>query len=220
MPWRIDFPPAPRLFWSEVAIRCILITTFMATEDFHPFWRIIQPEEYWLYRFPQTASYVTTSMLYGIAISSVVGIVLIFFPLHRSFLELWAGLLVPSLALPMTGVITNTIKLTVGRPRPDYFDRCYPGVKDFDGTQPCTGDPSDVIEGRKSFPSGHSSVTFCSMGFLALYLAGQLGVFNNRGRGQAWRLCAAMTPLVLATVAAISRTMDYHLIGKTSLWEQ
>ena len=54
------------------------------------------------------------------------------------------------------------------------------------------------------------SVTFCSMGFVALYIAGQLGVFNNRGRGHAWRLCLAIAPLVLAAVGAISRTMDYH----------
>lgn len=34
--------------------------------------------------------------------------------------------------------------------------------------------------------------------------------FNYRGRGQSWRLCISITPLVLATLVAVSRTCDYH----------
>ena len=96
--------------------------------------------------------------------------------------------------MPLNGVVTDIIKLTVGRPRPDFFFRCWPeagypeDVSVFqihkDGTQDlkCTGDLLVIAEGRKSFPSGHSSFSFSTFGFVFFYVCGKLNVFSPRQR--------------------------------------
>ncbi|WIA16712.1 hypothetical protein OEZ85_013367 [Tetradesmus obliquus] len=68
-------------------------------------------------------------------------------------------------AVMVTGAITNLIKPPVGRLRPDFNARCWPdGVMVWEkedalgGWPKCTASSHDSIdEGRKSFPSGHSS---------------------------------------------------------------
>uniref|UniRef100_UPI0035902D8D phospholipid phosphatase 5 n=1 Tax=Myxine glutinosa TaxID=7769 RepID=UPI0035902D8D len=73
----------------------------------------------------------------------------------------------------------------------------------------CSGLPTEVSEGLKSFPSGHSSHVFAGLGFLALYLAGKLRCFVPAMRAPGLRLIIAIFPLFIAALIAVSRICDY-----------
>ncbi|CAA7397651.1 unnamed protein product [Spirodela intermedia] len=111
----------------------------------------------------------------------------------------------------ITGLITEVIKTAVGRPRPDFFWRCFPdGKAAFDSTGDviCNGVKKVIKEGYKSFPSGHASWSFTGLGFLALYLSGKIRAFDRKGHIA--KLCIVFFPLLVAALVAISRVDDYR----------
>ncbi|KAE9606105.1 hypothetical protein Lal_00025201 [Lupinus albus] len=126
------------------------------------------------------------------------------YDLHHAIL----GLMFASL---ITGVITDSIKDAVGRPRPNFFLRCFPDkipVFDIDtGDVLCSGDAKVIKEGYKSFPSGHTSWSFAGLGFLTWYLSGKVRVFDRRGHIA--RLCIALFPLLIASLVGVTRVDDY-----------
>ncbi|XP_022098336.1 phospholipid phosphatase 5-like [Acanthaster planci] len=209
MAWRCIIKPSAVKMMIEILVRLVLSAIFLVTEEMEPFHRIIQPEEMWLYRNPVTDSYTTTPMLFTI-ISLVPAVVITTFAIiKQDKKDTQQAVLAVTLALALNGVVTNSVKLTVGRPRPDFFWRCFPDGKSTLDMK-CTGNPDTIKEGRKSFPSGHSSFAFAGLGFTALYLAGKLRCFESQGRGSSWRLCLSGTPMLAATLIALSRTADYH----------
>ncbi|VAI76701.1 unnamed protein product [Triticum turgidum subsp. durum] len=111
----------------------------------------------------------------------------------------------------ITAIVTVAIKDAVGRPRPDFFWRCFPdGVPKYDnvtGDVICHGKPGAIKEGYKSFPSGHASGAFAGLGFLSWYLAGKMKAFDRRGHIA--KLCIVLLPLLSATMVAVSRVTDY-----------
>ncbi|KAF9009401.1 phosphatidic acid phosphatase type 2/haloperoxidase [Cyathus striatus] len=133
----------------------------------------------------------------------------------RSWWDLHNSTLGLILGLAITGAITQFVKITVGRPRPDIIDRCQPPASTVDpefglsNWTICTQTDSGILrDGFRSFPSGHSSMSFAGLGFLAYYLAGKLHLFDNRGHaGKAW---ISVSPFFAAALVAISRTMDYR----------
>lgn len=110
-----------------------------------------------------------------------------------------------SLAVALTTMTTIVTKNMVGRPRPDFYDRCKPDLSREELF--CTGDSRIIREGRKSFPSGHSSTSFAGLGFAGFFLFGQLHVFD--GRGRTWSLVVSLAPFLGALMVAVSRVMDY-----------
>ncbi|KAK3585479.1 hypothetical protein CHS0354_003327 [Potamilus streckersoni] len=182
---------------------------FFWSDDAKPFFRIIQPEEYWLYNFPSTPSYYPSWLLWITVILVPTVTVGGFWILNRDVTDLIQGVLGANLSVFLAGSITNCLKLGVGRPRPDFLARCFPDghIKD---DMKCTGNIDIVIEGYKSFPSGHSSLSFSCMVYVSLYLAGKLHSFGKAGRGSGFKLCCVFLPIIWAIMIAVSRTADYH----------
>ncbi|XP_049883477.1 phospholipid phosphatase 5-like isoform X2 [Pectinophora gossypiella] len=193
----------------EILIRIALLSAFCYMESMSPFVRVVHRSDMESeYKYPRRESYVPGGALWVIVLAV---------PCALSLLA-WAGcndcndaleiLLAWSLALGINGVVTDTVKLIAGRPRPDFFYRCYPDGIETDDLQ-CTGDPDDIMEGRKSFPSGHSSLSFCSLGVASAWFCGRLGVLSRR-RGSGARVLACLAPLLGAACIALSRSCDYH----------
>ncbi|KAL8449584.1 hypothetical protein Emed_003016 [Eimeria media] len=80
-------------------------------------------------------------------------------------------------------VLTEVLKNVVGSLRPHFLSVCKPnweqlvckrgGEYVYVSSYECRGEESSVVEARRSFPSGHSSFTFCGMLYTALYLQGR-----------------------------------------------
>ncbi|XP_052773671.1 phospholipid phosphatase 5-like [Mya arenaria] len=194
---------------SEIAVRIFLMAFFFYTDKMPGFRRKIQQEEYWLYKFPRTPDYYPSRYLWCTLFFAPVVTGWLMYYFTRDLVDFIQFILGSVLSIFLGGSLVNCIKVGVGRPRPDFLERCFP-----DGTigdpEHCTGDLAAVTEGYKSFPSGHATLCFSCLAFISLYLAGKLHIFNMRGKGSAWRIVVVILPLLWATMIGVSRTADYH----------
>lgn len=125
-------------------------------------------------------------------------------PSSRLLSELWLGL-VSSVASAFLFICIA--KVRIGRLRPDFIARCIP--EKHGAAVVCTGDPSVVMEGRKSFPSGHSALVFSGLGFASLALLAHLADVETPRAGQLWKGLVGLLPWGLALMVALSRISDY-----------
>jgi len=107
-----------------------------------------------------------------------------------------------------TVMITNVFKLIIGRPRPNFAAVCIEYVTGT--TNVCTGNARAVNDARKSFPSGHSSLSFAVAIYLMLYLATKLRLDLPGSVAKSWRILVVLAPPIGAGLIAASRTIDYH----------
>lgn len=193
------------------AILILLAAVMMVLNVIHPFHRFVNKDIMTGLKYPLQSN---TVPIWAAAIIAVLLPIVIFFCFYfhrRDVYDLHHAILGHLFSVLITGVITNAIKDAVGRPRPDFFWRCFPeGEEAYDnitGNVICNGVKDVIKEGYKSFPSGHTSLSFAGLCFLALYLSGKVKVFDRRGHVA--KLCIVVFPLLVACLIGISRVDDY-----------
>ncbi|KAI3405171.2 hypothetical protein KGF56_002009 [Candida oxycetoniae] len=104
------------------------------------------------------------------------------------------------------------LKNITGLPRPDVIDRCEPMVQNIPLTQLsnvsiCTQPNWNIVmEGFRSFPSGHASTVYCGMIITSLNFAAHLQAFDQRNNS--FKVFLTIVPLLGAAFVASTRVSD------------
>lgn len=115
-------------------------------------------------------------------------------------------------AFASTVLVTDISKFLIGNPRPDFLARCIPRpgtpTDTYVKMEVCsTKNLARLEEGFRSTPSGHSSVSFCGLVFLSLWVSYH---FQMWAKGTALYVsCLSVTPVLLALCISLSRIADY-----------
>ncbi|CAN1138182.1 Lipid phosphate phosphatase 2 [Linum perenne] len=200
-----------RTYMHDWLILLLLVLIDIVLNMIEPFHRFVGKNMLTDLSFPLKPNTVPVWAVPIIAVLLPLVIILVYYFMRRNVYDLHHAILGLAYSILITGVITDAIKDAVGRPRPNFFWRCFPdgkGVFDPVTTEViCNGVKSVIKEGHKSFPSGHTSWTFAGLGFLALYLTGKVQVFDQRGHVA--KLIIMFAPLLLGAMVGISRVDDY-----------
>ena len=152
-------------------------------------------------------------ILIVVFIGSIFPLVVSSLPNNNSLHNAHAGVCTVLVGIGLSELVTQTFKFYVGRLRPNFYSMCG-----FDkATLQCTNGELEM-EARMSFPSGHSSLSFCGLVCLVLIFLGRVGLNRNvgtliaSGRGKILTILS-FTPLLLCFWCATSR-----LVGKGNVW--
>ena len=124
--------------------------------------------------------------------------------------DVHAGLCVYFIAAGITVVLTDSIKLYVGRLRPNFYEMCGFSLDSLE----CEGEDNMILESRKSFPSGHSSFAFCAFTTISLFLLGKVQLYYTTAFSmpeiyrKRFLLIIATLPMTYAFFVAGSRLRD------------
>ncbi|VEN57459.1 unnamed protein product [Callosobruchus maculatus] len=203
-------------FWVDlfftVLLRIALWTLYLNLNKLPPIIRHIDEEELWYYRYPSLDSIVPTTYLYLIMIC----VPTMIFAIHylcqykdeRTAADILNGVNGLTLAYCLNGLFSGAMKITIGRPRPNFYLRCFPDGYGTD-LEKCVGAYHGQMDGRKSFPSAHSSFVFTGMIYMMLYIYHYYDFRKPRAFRSYIVVLTAMLPLT-AILVSVSRTADYH----------
>ncbi|KAK4750808.1 hypothetical protein SAY87_004290 [Trapa incisa] len=196
--------------WS---ILLLIIATGVSMYFIEPFHRFIGEDTMQDLKYPLKGNSIPswTVPIYSILLPILVFVANYIF--RRDVYDLHHATLGLLYSIGLTIVITNAFNLSVGRPRPDFFYRCFPdGKAVFDNVTHnaiCHGEKKLVTEGYKSFPSGHASESFSGLVFLSWYMSGKFNIRFPYRAGQMPKLCLVFLPILAAALVGVSRMDDY-----------
>ncbi|KAF7827753.1 lipid phosphate phosphatase 2-like [Senna tora] len=192
-------------------ILLLLVVIFVILDVIEPFHRFVGEWMLTDLSFPVKDNTIPFWAVPVIAILLPIAVFLVYYFFQKDVYDFHHAVLGLLFSVLITAVITDAIKDGVGRPRPDFFWRCFPDGKGvFDPSTRdvlCTGNKGVIKEGYKSFPSGHTSGCFAGLGFLAWYLSGKIRAFDRRGHIA--KLCIVFLPILIAALVGVSRVDDY-----------
>lgn len=93
---------------------------------------------------------------------------------YQQKMQVQAAICTVLVSIGLSELTTKMIKAWVGRLRPNFYELCGFDLQ----TKMCTASAHYVLEGRQSFPSGHSSLAFQGMVLIVLCLVGRIGLFS------------------------------------------
>lgn len=91
-----------------------------------------------MYKYPDMGSYVTTETLWLLVFGVPIFLIIYDYVYNKDRFETSQAVLSLSLNYGITGVLTTLFKNAVGRPRPNFFYRCFPNGK-ANPEMECTG---------------------------------------------------------------------------------
>ncbi|XP_072384174.1 phospholipid phosphatase 5 [Diabrotica undecimpunctata] len=196
----------------ESGFRVGIWIVFLWLEKFTPVIRHIDEDELWMYRYPSVDSYFPRRYLYAVMILVPCLIYLGHYLLYRkdraTIPEIICSVYGLTLAYCIDALLTSVLKLSVGRPRPNFYFRCFPEGYGTD-IDNCEGEYHGQMDGRKSFPSAHATFIFTCMVYMVLHIHNRLELKKPRFlKGIVITLNSGL--IIIALLVAASRTADYH----------
>ncbi|KAF5323202.1 hypothetical protein D9758_016730 [Tetrapyrgos nigripes] len=133
---------------------------------------------------------------------------------YKKWWDLHSALLGLTLGFSVSGTLSQIVRISAGRPRPDFIARCNPSpdivnapVFGLANVTICQEtDFTFLQDGMRSFFSGHAILSAFGFGYLSLYLAGKLHIFDSNAH--TYKMWIVATPIVLAIWICETRVAD------------
>lgn len=133
----------------------------------------------------------------------------------KNWWDLHVALLALTLSYCISGTFVQVVRISIGSPRPDFLARCNPlpgssnvpvfGLSNVTICQTPITNP-DMIDGVRSFFSGHAILSAAGFGFVSLYWGAKMRLFDHKPR--TWKLWIVVIPIGVSIWICLTRVAN------------